>query len=178
MEISVMPFSLYHASVGTYLQILPSVAALVIKAESHCSEKGLADEALTGAKLADDMWPFSQQVFACAHHSARAIEGLRAGVFGPETGPAPLDFASLHRQIADAQAFLEAVDPAEINGLIGKDMRFEFGTRRMDFTAEDFLLTFALPNFYFHSSSAYAILRNQGLKVGKMDYIGKIRLKG
>jgi hypothetical protein len=172
-----MPFSLYHASVGAYLQILPSVAALVTKAEAHCNENGLAAEVMTGAKLADDMWPFAKQVFACAHHSARAIEGLRASVFGPELGPAPLDFTSLNSQVADARALLEAVNPAEIDGMIGKDMRFEFGTRRMDFTAEDFLLTFALPNFYFHSTSAYAILRNQGLKVGKMDYLGKVRLK-
>ena len=173
-----MPFSLYHASVGAYLQILPSVAGLVAKAEAHCTENGLPAEALTGARLADDMWPFAKQVSECAHHSAGAIEGLRAGVFGPELGPAPLDFASLNKQVADARALLEAVDPAEIDGMIGKDMRFEFGTRRMDFTAEDFLLTFSLPNFYFHSSSAYAILRNQGLKVGKMDYLGRPRLKG
>ena len=172
-----MPFSLYHASVGAYLQILPSVAGLVTKAEAHCTEQGLPAEALTGARLADDMWPFAKQVSESVHHSAKAIEGLRAGVFGPELDPAPLDFASLHALVADARALLEAVDPAEIDGMIGQDMRFEFGTRRMDFTAEDFLLTFSLPNFYFHTSSAYAILRNQGLAVGKMDYLGKLRLK-
>ena len=172
-----MPFSLYHASVGAYLQILPSVAGLVTKAEAHCTEKGLPAEALTGARLADDMWPFAKQVSESVHHSAKAVTGLRAGVFGPEMDPAPLDFASLHTMVADARALLEAVDPAEIDGMIGQDMRFEFGTRRMDFTAEDFILTFSLPNFYFHSSSAYAILRNQGLAVGKMDYLGKLRLK-
>lgn len=172
-----MPFSLYHASVGAYLQILPSIAGLVAKAEAHCAEQGLPAEALTGARLADDMWPFAKQVSACAQHSARAIEGVRAGVIGPELDPAPLDFASLHKEVADARALLEAVEPAEIDGMIGNDMRFEFGTRRMDFTAEDFLLTFSLPNFYFHSSSAYAILRNQGLPVGKMDYLGHPRIK-
>ena len=173
-----MPFSLYHASVGSYLQILPSVAGLVAKAEAHCAERGLPAEALTGAKLADDMWPFAKQVWECGHHSARAIGGLRAGVFGPELDPAPQDFAALHQQIADSIALLEAIDPAEINGMEGRDMRFEFGTRRMDFTAEDFLLTFSLPNFYFHCSAAYAVLRNQGLKVGKLDYMGRPRLKG
>ena len=172
-----MPFSLYHASVGAYLQILPSVAGLLTKAEAHCAEKGLSAEAMTGARLADDMWPFAKQVSECVHHSAKAIEGLRAGVFGPELDPAPLDFAALQRAVADARAKLEAVDPAEIDGMIGQDMRFEFGERRMPFTAEDFILTFSLPNFYFHSTSAYAILRNQGLAVGKMDYLGKLRLK-
>src|SRR5207248_906668 len=114
----------------------------------------------------------------CAHHSARAIEGVRAGVFRPEIDPAPTDFASLHQEIAEAIGTLEAVDPAEIDAMIGRDMRFEFGTRRMDFTVEDFLLTFSLPNFYFHSASAYGILRNLGLPVGKLDYLGKLRLKG
>jgi len=172
-----MPFSLYHASVGAYLQILPSIAGLIGKAEAHCQANGLPAEALTGTRLADDMWPFAKQVFECAHHSARAIEGVRAGVFGPEIEPAPLDFASLHKEIADARALLEGVDPAEIDGMIGRDMRFEFGTRRMDFTVEDFLLTFSLPNFYFHATSAYGVLRNQELKIGKMDYLGKLRLK-
>ncbi len=173
-----MPFSLYHASVGAYLQILPSIAGLIDKAEAHCAEQGLAAEALTGASLAPDMWPFAKQVFECGHHSARAIVGVRAGVFGPEINPAATDFAALKAEIADARAMLESVDPAEIDGMIGRDMRFEFGTRRMDFTVEDFLLTFSLPNFYFHASSAYGVLRNQGLPIGKMDYLGKLRLKG
>lgn len=172
-----MPFSLYHASIGAYLQVLPSIAGLVAKAEAHCAEHGLAAEALTDARLAPDMWPFAKQVRECGHHSARAIKGLRAGVFGPELDPAPLDFASLHAEIADSIALLEAVEPAEIDAMIGRDMRFEFGTRRMDFTAEDFILTFSLPNFYFHASAAYGVLRSQGLKIGKLDYLGKPRLK-
>ena len=173
-----MPFSLYHATVGAYLQILPSIAGLVTKAEAHCAAHGLAAETLTGASLAPDMWPFAKQVFECGHHSTRAIEGVRAGVFGPEFDPAPLDFASLHQQIADSRSMLESVDPAEIDGMIGRDMRFEFGERRMDFTVEDFLLTFSMPNFYFHASAAFGVLRAQGLKVGKMDYLGRPRLKG
>ena len=172
-----MPFSLYHASVGSYLQTLPAIAGLLDKAEAHCREHNLPDEALTGAAIAPDMWPFAKQVFECAHHSSRAIIGLRAGVFGPEIGPAPLDFAALRQEIADARAFLEAVEPAEIDTLIGRDMRFEFGTRGMDFTAEDFVLTFSLPNFHFHAAAAYNVLRMKGLPVGKMDFLGKLRLK-
>ena len=172
-----MPFSLYHASVSAYLQILPSVAGLIDKAEAHCRENSLPDEALTSAAIASDMWPFAKQVTECAHHSSRAIMGLRAGVFGPELEPAQLDIASLRKEIADARTFLEAVEPAEIDGMIGRDMRFEFGTRRMDFTAEDFVLTFSLPNFYFHSAAAYNVLRMKGLPLGKMDFLGKLRLK-
>ena len=172
-----MAFSLYHASVGAYLQILPSIAGLVTKAEAHCGEHGLSAEDLCGASLADDMWPFAKQVTSVAHHSAGAIAGLRAGVFGPDLSPAPNSFAALHSVITESIAALQAVDPAEINAMEGKDMRFEFGERRMDFTAEDFILTFSLPNFYFHASAAYAVLRGKGLKIGKMDYLGRPRLK-
>jgi hypothetical protein len=172
-----MPFSLYHASVGAYLQVLPSIAALVDKAEAHCAEHGLPAEALTGASLAPDMWPFAKQVLECGHHSARAIEGLRAGVFGPELHAAPTDFASLRQDLSQSIALLQAVEPAEIDAMEGRDMRFEFGERRMPFTAEDFILTFSLPNFYFHAATAYAVLRSKGLKIGKMDFLGRPRLK-
>lgn len=172
-----MSVSLHTVTVGTYLQILPQIAKLVDKAEEHCRASGLPDEALTGASLAGDMWNFAKQVFECGHHSARAIRGVRAGVFGPEIDPAPLDFASLRQEIAAAIAFVEEVAPGELDGLIGRDMRFEFGTMRMDFTVEDFLLSFSLPNFHFHATTAYDVLRNQGLTVGKRDYLGKLRLK-
>lgn len=173
-----MSVPLYTASVGTFLQILPPVAGLIDKAEEHCKAKGVDAGDLTGARLADDMWEFAKQVFECGHHSSRAIEGVRAGVFSPELDPVPQDFTSLRKEIGDAIALLEAVEPDEINSMVGRDMRFQFGDKmRMDFTVEDFLLTFSLPNFYFHATTAYDILRNQGLQIGKMDYLGRPRLK-
>jgi len=172
-----MSVSLHAVVVGGYLQTLPQIALLIEKAEAHCRENGLTDDALTGAKLADDMWDFAKQVFECGHHSARAIEGVRAGVFGPELDPAPRDFASLRRQIDGALALVRAIDPGELDAAAGRDMRFEFGTMRMDFTVADFLLSFSLPNFYFHATTAYDILRSRGVAIGKRDYLGKVRLK-
>lgn len=172
-----MSVSLHVAVVQTYLQILPSIAGLVEKAEAYCKEKGVAAEAITSACLADDMWPFAKQIFECGHHSARAIEGVRAGVFSPEIEPAPLDFASLRKEVADAIATVEGVTSDELDAIAGRDMRFVFGDRSMPFTVTDFLFSFSLPNFYFHATTAYDILRNQGLPVGKMDYLGRLRLK-
>lgn len=172
-----MSVSLHTVTVGTYLQILPQIAALVDKAEDHCRTNGLDDAALTGASLTGDMWNFAKQVFECGHHSARAIEGVRAGVFGPEIDPAPLDFASLRKEIADSIALVKNVDPTELDAMARRDMRFEFRQTRMEFTVEDFLLSFSLPNFYFHAATAYGVLRNQGLPLGKRDYLGQIRLK-
>lgn len=102
---------------------------------------------------------------------------MRAGVFGPEIDPAPLDFASLRKEIADSIALVKNVDPTELDAMARRDMRFEFRQTRMEFTVEDFLLSFSLPNFYFHAATAYGVLRNQGLPLGKRDYLGQIRLK-
>ncbi|MCB2060995.1 MAG: DUF1993 domain-containing protein [Novosphingobium sp.] len=173
-----MSVSLHTATVGTFLQILPSVSGLIDKAEEHCRTNGLDAEALTGTRLAEDQWNFAKQVFECGHHSSRAIEGVRAGMFEPELHEVPLDFASLRKEVADATALLQAVEPAEIDAMVGRDMKFAFGGKvRMEFTVEDFLLTFSLPNFYFHATTAYDILRNQGLPIGKMDYLGRPRVK-
>jgi len=172
-----MSVSLHTVVVGTYQQILPQVAGLVAKAEEHCKSGGLEAGALTQACLADDMWPFAKQVFECGHHSARAIEGVRKGVFSPEIDPVASDFASLHKEVADAMAIVDAVDPGELDAIADDEVKFVFGERSMPFTVSDFLLTFSLPNFYFHATTAYDILRNQGLPVGKMDFLGKLRLK-
>lgn len=174
-----MTLSLHTVSVGSYLQILPSLAGLVDKAEAHCRDKGLDAEALTGACLAPDMWNFAKQVTSATHHSAGTMQALLgSGVFGPDLAPAPTDFAALRQRVADAITALEGLDPAMVDGKVGHDMAFAFGERRMEFTAEDFILTFSLPNFYFHASAAYAVLRNQGLAIGKMDFLGRPRMKG
>lgn len=172
-----MSVSLHTAVIGTFQQILPQVAGLVAKAEEHCQSAGVDAAAITEAQLADDMWPFAKQIFECGHHSARAIEGVRAGVFGPEIDPVPSDFATLHQQVGDTRALIDAVEPGELDAIADRDMRFEFKTTVMPFTVADFLLSFSLPNFYFHATTAYDILRSKGLKVGKMDYLGRPRLK-
>lgn len=173
-----MTLSLHAVSVCTYLQILPAVAGLIDKGCTHCQSSEAEDEALTGAGLASDMWPLAKQVTSVIHHSAGAIRGLQAGQFSPDLSAAPTSFATLRQRLTDAINFLEGVDPEEINGMIGRDMAFVFGERRMEFTAEDFILTFSLPNFYFHATAVYAILRNQGLPIGKMDFMGMPRIKG
>ena len=173
-----MSISLYAASVGTFLQVMPAIAGLVDKAEAHCKARSLGDDALCGARLAPDMWDFAKQVMTTIQHSAGAVAALRSGTCGPDMSPAPQDFASLRKAVADAIAVLEAATPAEIDARDGGDVCFAYGDHRMEFTAADYVLTFALPNFYFHAAAAYAVLRNQGLQIGKMDFLGRPRLKG
>lgn len=172
-----MAFTLYAATIPSNLQVLGAVAALVNKAEAWCGERGLPPEELIQAHLAPDMLPFAYQIKSTATHSLGAIDGVRAGVFTPDRTPPPADFASLKAKVAQTIAALEAIDPAEVDGFLGRDVMFVFGERKMPFVAENFLLSFSQPNFYFHATTAYDILRWKGLPIGKRDYTGRLRLK-
>lgn len=172
-----MSFSLYDALVPNWHQILGSVTHWLDKAQAHCADKQLPDSALVEARLYEDMLPFGFQVRSTVTHSMGAIEGVRKGLFAPDRSPWPDSLAGLKSQVNQCLAGLSQLDPAEVNGFIGRDMRFEYGERRMDFTAENFLLSFSQPNFFFHAVTAYDILRNQGLPVGKRDFMGNTRTK-
>lgn len=173
-----MTLSLYQATVPSFLQILGPVAGLVDKAREHCKAQGGSETDLCDSRLAPDMWPFAKQVMATIQHSAGAIAGVKKGETGPDMTPAPTSLDALAAAVAEAIVALKAVTPEELNAIAANDTAFVFGERRMPFTVEDYLLSFALPNFYFHASMAYAVLRGQGLSIGKMDWLGAIRLKG
>ncbi len=171
-----MSISLYAAIIPSNLQILDSVSGLVDKAQAFCAEKGLAPEQIIQARLAEDMHPFAYQVKSTAVHSIGAIEGVRRGVFSPDMTTPPETFAALKARVAEARAALGAIEPGELEAFIGRDMRFEFGERRLDFKAEEFLLSFSQPNFYFHAATAYDILRWKGVQIGKRDFTGRVRV--
>jgi uncharacterized protein len=172
-----MAFSLYDATVPTFQQTIGAALKLLDKAEAFCAETGLEPAEMVNAKLADDMLPFGYQVKSICAHSAGAIKGVHAGVFSPDMTPWPKDIAGLKTALTSALAEIDAVSPGDLNGVVGHDMAFVMGERRMDFTAEDFLMSFSIPNFYFHATTAYAIMRSKGVKIGKMDFMGRPRLK-
>ncbi|HTV97450.1 MAG TPA: DUF1993 domain-containing protein [Steroidobacteraceae bacterium] len=172
-----MSFSLYSAVVPGYVQMLQSVSGLLDKAEAFCSEKHLAPEQIIQARLAEDMLPFAYQVKSTVVHSLGAIEAVRRGVFSPDNTQPPDTFAALKARVAETLAVLEGIGAAEVDGFVGRDMRFAAGERQLDFTAEDFLLSFSQPNFYFHAATAYDILRWKGVQIGKRDFVGRVRAK-
>ena len=94
-----------------------------------------------------------------------------AGGFVPPK-PAGEDYAGLQKLVSDAKAALEAIKPEQVNGLEGKDVIFSVGDRKVPFKAEGFLMSFSLPNFYFHATTAYDIVRQCGVEVGKRDFMG------
>ena len=172
-----MAFSLYAATIPSYQQILGAVSGLLITAEAFCSEKGLAHEEIIQARLAEDMQPFAYQVKSTAVHSLGAIEGVRRGAFSPDVSTPPETFAALKTRIEDTLAALGTLQPTEVDAFVGRDMRFVSGDRRLDFTAENFLLSFSQPNFYFHAATTYDILRWKGVPIGKRNFMGKLRIK-
>jgi uncharacterized protein len=172
-----MAFTLYAATIPSCLQILASVSRLIGKAEDHCAEKGLDPDVLIQARLIDDMQPFAYQVKSTVVHSLGAIEGVRHGLFQPDTTTPPATFDAMRKRIDTTIEALKAIDPAEIESFIGRDMRFQFGENRIDFLAEDFLLSFSQPNFYFHATTAYDLLRMKGVNIGKRDFNGRVRKK-
>lgn len=172
-----MAFSLFDATIPNFLQGIGAVRGLVGKAQAYCAETGTAPEEIIGARLIDDMLPFTYQVKSVAVHSQGAIEGVRKGQFSPDMSEPPASFAAMIERLDAAKAALEAVGRDEVEQFIGRDMAFVLGERRMEFTAETFLMTFSTPNFFFHATTAYAILRGKGVAIGKRDFIGQIRLK-
>ena len=171
-----MPLSLHAAFVPSALQILHSVSGLLDKAETHCADHGVEPAELIAAKLAPGMLDFAYQVKSCAVHSAGAIAGVQAGNFSPDMTTPPDSFAGLKALIAGAIAQMDALAEAELETLADKAMTFTIGEKlRWDFTGANFLLSFSQPNFYFHATTAYDLLRMKGVAIGKMDYLGAMR---
>ena len=172
-----MAIPLYDVSVASFLQVLGGVAGFLEKGLAHCQAKNIALPELLDTRLYPDMLPFRFQVVAVAHHSAGAIEGAKAGVFKPPTGPMNQDYAGLQALVADARARLEKLSREEVDKLQGKDVLFQMGDFKLPFTAENFLMSFSMPNLHFHATTAYDILRIKGAPLGKRDYMGALRLK-
>ena len=169
-----MPLSLHAALVPSWLQILGAGRNWLDKATAH----GMTEAELAEARLIDDMFPFAYQLKSMAVHSQGAIEGVRQGVFSPNFGEKlPATLEDMRARLDSAIAMLGSVGEEELDSFCGQPMRFEIGEKRLDFTAEDFLLSFSQPNFYFHASMAYGILRAKGVPVGKLDYLGALRFK-
>jgi uncharacterized protein len=173
-----MAVSRYDSLIPAFQQIVGSIAHIIDVAETHCAEQNLPPEEIVQARLIKDMLPFAYQVKSVAEHSVGAIEGIRKGVFSPSLVAPPDNFADLKALMAKTKATLAALDPAEVDGFKGQDMRFEFNDYRIDFTAENFLWSFSQPNFYFHATTAYDVLRAKGVKLGKMVFLGALRTKG
>lgn len=167
--------SFHDVSVAAYAQILPGVCATLDKGKAHFAEQGVDRESILDVAIAPDMKPFHFQVRSVVHHSLGAIEGLRSGRFAPPTPSPPYSWDGLRDRVASALERIEAITPDELDMLSRRDVMFSAGERRRLFTAEEFVLSWSVPNLHFHVATAYNILRLEGVPLGKRDYLGHMR---
>jgi len=168
---------LYDLSVASYLQTLGGVSGFLERGLAHCRDNNLDPEEIVETRLWGDMLPFRFQIVSVVHHSIGAIEGVKKGAFGPPTEQRPLTYAQLQELVADARAALGKLIADEVNALEGGDVLFQVRDFKVPFSAEGFIMSFSLPNFYFHAATAYDILRSKGVPLGKRDFMGQMRTK-
>ncbi|MGD0191473.1 MAG: DUF1993 domain-containing protein [Rhizomicrobium sp.] len=173
-----MAISFYDASVASYVQTLGAMTGVLDKGLAHLRTNGIDPEAIVETRLVPDMLPFRFQIHSVVHHSLGAIEGIKRGVFAPPGEKPPHTYAQLQTLVADTLATLKKLSPEDVNALEANDVVFEIRGMKMPFTASGFLLSFSLPNFYFHATTAYDILRSKGAALGKRDFMGTPRMKG
>ena len=166
-----MPISMYHASVPAFLQMLSSLAAILDKAEAYALERKIDPAVLLGWRLAPDMLALTRQVQIATDHAKGCCARL-AGVEVPKYPDDETTFADLRARIARTMDFVRGFEPSDIDGSEGRDIMITAGSRELRFKGQQYLVNFALPNFYFHVTTAYNILRHCGLPIGKRDYMG------
>ena len=169
--------TVYEAIVPGWIQLLTGLQGVLTKAEAHCEQTGAAQEDIAALKLAPDMFDFAFQVAQTRVHSVGAIAAARTGTFSPNRTPGPRDFAGMQAMIDAALADLAAIDPVDMEALSTRPMQFSNQDVTIKFTTvKDFFLGFSQPSFYFHVTTAYALLRAEGVEIGKRDYMGPLRV--
>lgn len=167
-----MTISLYDASVPVYRQMLGSLSMILEKAALHAQARGIDPAVLLASRLYPDMFPLVQQV-RIATDSARLATSRISGVAAPKFEDDEKTIDQLRVRIASTLAFIESVPRSAIDGQEAREVSFPVRDRTMSFKAQPYLLHWALPNFFFHVTTAYDILRHNGVELGKRDYLGK-----
>ena len=168
-----MSLSMYQASVPAFVAMLNNLDAMLEKAEIFAKERKIEESILLSWRLAPDMFAFTRQI-QLATDFAKGTTARLAGVDVPKYADDETNFAGLRQRIAKTVTFVESFRPTDIDGSEGRDITLTAGSRELQFKGEPYLLNFALPNFYFHVTTAYDLLRACGVGIGKMDYIGAI----
>jgi uncharacterized protein len=168
-----MATELYDLTVPTFLRGFKAMAAFLEKARAHADEHGIAHEELLTARLYEDMAPLTSQIQR-ASDAAKFAAARLAGIEAPAMPDTEASFDEIQARIAATVAFLESIAREAVDGREEADVELKTPSRSFHFKGRGYLLGFALPNFYFHVTTAYGILRHKGVPLGKMDYLGGI----
>jgi hypothetical protein len=162
--------NMYDASVPVFTHFLGSLSAILKKAEAHCAAKKIDPAVLLGARLFPDMFALTRQV-QIASDAAKGAGARLAGIAVPSWPDEEKSFDDLQARIAKTVAFLAGLKKDQFEGAENRDIHIKAGSRELDFKGAAFLETWAKPNFYFNLTTAYAILRHNGIELGKPDFL-------
>ena len=167
-----MTSAIYVASIPVFTQMLGGLSGVLTKADAHVAAKKLDPNALLQARLFPDMFPMLRQV-QVASDFAKSVSARLAGVDVPILTDNEQSFADLQTRIATVLAFIGGLAPDLFNDAAGREIVSQADTpKEKRFTGQSYLLHYGLPHFFFHTTAAYAVLRHNGVEVGKKDYIG------
>lgn len=166
-----MSLSMYQATVPVYVRMLQNLSAILDKAAANAEARKFDAAILVNARLAPDMFAFSRQVQIVTDNAKGSVARL-AGIEIPKYDDTETTLDELKARIAKTIAFIQSVPASQIDGSEDRDIVLKVRGNDLHLKGQPYLLTFALPNFYFHLVTAYDILRHQGVDIGKPDYLG------
>ena len=166
-----MPFSVHQVTVPVFIRGLERLSDFLDKAEGFAAERGTNPNDLVAARLFPDMLPLSGQVQRASDTSKLAVARL-AAIEAPKFEDVEKTFPELGTRIAETIAFLRSVTPGQLDGAEGRTIQFSAGKTPLTFRGDAYVTGFALPNFFFHVTTGYDILRHAGVPLGKRDFLG------
>lgn len=166
-----MTISIFDQTVSALSRMLLNLDRIVAKAEEYAKEKNIDPAVLVQARLYPDMLPFVSQV-RIATDTAKGAAARLSGTELPKWPDDEVTFEDVHARIGKALDYLATFKPEQFEGAEDKPIEMKFPNRTLNFSGREYILGFVLPNFYFHATTAYNILRHNGLPVGKLDYLG------
>lgn len=166
-----MPISMYSAFVPVAIHTLNSLSAVLGKGAAHCEVRKIDPSALLTSRLFPDMFPLIKQVQIAADMVKGGAARL-AGIEIPKFEDNEASFADLQARLAKTVAFLQGIRPEQLEGKEGADIVLTLPSRQVEFKGEAYLVHYVLPNMYFHTTTAYGLLRHGGVELGKRDFLG------
>jgi len=166
-----MTITMYQASAPRFVHTLKALSAILAKAEAHCAARKIDPLVLTASRLYPDMFALARQVQICCDTAKGAVARL-AGVEVPKHEDTEKSFEELRARIDKTLAFIATVKSGQIDGSEEREVTLKLRGNDVKFSGLQYLLGFAWPNFYFHAATAYAILRHNGVELGKTDFLG------
>ncbi|MGE0024056.1 MAG: DUF1993 family protein [Hyphomicrobium sp.] len=168
-----MSITMYEIAVPSFTKHLEALDAIIDKAAAYCEARKIDPEALLSDRLYPDMYPLRKQVQSACDFAKLSV-GRLAGLTPPVHDDSEKTFADLKQRIAETLAVLGEATPEPMEAAADREITIKAGPRELKFSGKEYLLHFALPNFYFHCATAYGILRHNGLEIGKRDFMRRV----